>query len=77
MGIFFIYFRVFSVGSSWIDFSYYFFSLSNNMNYRYLLIALPTKSMKGGLSSLKEVIQKQGFDVYNEEEKRDFIFYRG
>ena len=40
----------------------------------YLLIAETTKSMKGRLAKLKEVIQKQGFDIYNEEEKGDFTF---
>ncbi|CAN5524520.1 hypothetical protein BH18THE1_BH18THE1_05290 [soil metagenome] len=40
----------------------------------YLLIAETTKSMKGRLSSLKEVIQQHGFDIYNEEEKADFTF---
>jgi hypothetical protein len=28
----------------------------------------------GRLSSLKEVIEHQGFDIYNEEEKGDFTF---
>jgi superfamily II DNA or RNA helicase len=40
----------------------------------YLLIAETTKSMKGRLSKLKEVIEQQGFDIYNEEEKGDFTF---
>jgi hypothetical protein len=40
----------------------------------YLLIAETTKSMKGRLSKIKEVIEKQGFDIYNEEEKGDFTF---
>ena len=40
----------------------------------YLLIAETTKSMKGRLSKLKEVILQQGFEIYNEEEKGDFTF---
>jgi hypothetical protein len=40
----------------------------------YLLIAETTKSMKGRLSRLKDVIQEQGFDIYNKEEKGDFTF---
>jgi hypothetical protein len=40
----------------------------------YLLIAETTKSIKGRLSKLKEVIQLYGFDVYNEEEIGDFTF---
>jgi SAM-dependent methyltransferase len=40
----------------------------------YLLIAETIKSMKGRLSKLKEVIEKEGFDIYNEEEKGDFTF---
>ena len=37
------------------------------MNYRYLTIALPTKSMKCGLSTLKEVIEQYGLEIYVEE----------
>ena len=40
----------------------------------YLLIAETTKSMKGRLSKLKEVIENEGFDIYNLEEKGDFTF---
>jgi hypothetical protein len=40
----------------------------------YLLIEETTKSIKGRLSKIKEVIEKQGFDIYNEEEKGDFTF---
>ena len=40
----------------------------------YLLIAETTKSMKGRLLKLKEVIEKEGFDIYNIEEKGDFTF---
>jgi superfamily II DNA or RNA helicase len=40
----------------------------------YLLIAETTKAMKGRLSNIKQVIEQQGFDIYNEEEKGDFTF---
>jgi Hypothetical methyltransferase/Helicase conserved C-terminal domain len=40
----------------------------------YLLIGETTKSMKGRLSKLREVIGKQGFEIFNEEEKGDFTF---
>jgi ubiquinone/menaquinone biosynthesis C-methylase UbiE len=40
----------------------------------YLLIAETTKSMKRRLSKIKEVIEKQGFDIYKFEERGDFIF---
>ncbi len=40
----------------------------------YLLIAETTKAMKGRLSRVKQVIEKHGFDIYNEEERGDFIF---
>jgi hypothetical protein len=30
--------------------------------------------MKGRLSKIKEVIERQGFDIYNQEEKGDFTF---
>jgi len=40
----------------------------------YLLIAETSKSIKGRLSKLKEVIEQHGFDIYNEEDKGDFTF---
>jgi superfamily II DNA or RNA helicase len=40
----------------------------------YLLIAETTKAVKGRLSKLKQVIEQQGFDIYNQEEKGDFTF---
>jgi superfamily II DNA or RNA helicase len=40
----------------------------------YLLIAETTKAIKGRLSNIKKVIEQQGFDIYNEEEKGDFTF---
>ncbi|HXW11662.1 MAG TPA: DEAD/DEAH box helicase family protein, partial [Nitrososphaeraceae archaeon] len=40
----------------------------------YLLIAETTKAVKGRLSNLKQVIEKQGFDIYNLEERGDFTF---
>ena len=39
----------------------------------YLLIAETTNATKGRLSKLKQVIQQQGFDIYNEE-RGDFTF---
>lgn len=42
--------------------------------YGYLLIAETTKSIKGRLSKIKDVIKKQGFEIYNEEERGDFTF---
>ena len=40
----------------------------------YLLIAETTKAIKGRLSKIKQVIEKQGFDIYNDEERGDFTF---
>jgi len=40
----------------------------------YLLIAETTKAVKGRLSKLKQVIEQQGFDIYNVEERGDFTF---
>lgn len=40
----------------------------------YLLIAETTKAIKGRLSKVKQVIQQQGFDIYNDEERGDFTF---
>jgi superfamily II DNA or RNA helicase len=40
----------------------------------YLLISETTKAVKGRLSKLKQVIEQQGFDIYNEEERGDFTF---
>jgi putative methyltransferase/type III restriction/modification enzyme restriction subunit/helicase-like protein/integrase-like protein len=40
----------------------------------YLLIAETTKSMKGRLSKIKEIIEQQGFNIYNQEVKGDFTF---
>jgi hypothetical protein len=47
MGIFFTSLLLLSVSSVCIDFFLLFFSLSNKINYGYLLIAETTKSMKG------------------------------
>lgn len=38
----------------------------------YLLIADTTKSVKGRLSKLREVVKNQGFEIYSDEEKGDF-----
>jgi superfamily II DNA or RNA helicase len=40
----------------------------------YLLIAETTKAIKGRLSNIKQVIEQQGFDIYNIEERGDFTF---
>jgi ribosomal RNA-processing protein 8 len=40
----------------------------------YLLIAETTKAVKGRLSKLKQVIEQQGFDIYNVEKRGDFTF---
>jgi ubiquinone/menaquinone biosynthesis C-methylase UbiE len=37
-----------------------------------LIIAETTKSMKGRLSNLRDEIQKQGFDIYSDDERGDF-----
>ena len=39
-----------------------------------LIIAETTKSLKGRLSNLRDEIQKQGFDIYSDEERGDFTF---
>jgi len=39
-----------------------------------LIIAETTKSPKGRLSNLRDEIQKQGFDIYSDEERADFTF---
>ncbi|HEU4445421.1 MAG TPA: helicase-related protein [Nitrososphaeraceae archaeon] len=38
----------------------------------YLLIAETTKSLKGGLSKLRDVLREQGFEIYTDEERGDF-----
>ncbi len=42
----------------------------------YLLIAETTKSVKGKkrMSTIRDVIKKQGFDIYSDEERGDFTF---
>src|SRR5919201_2037286 len=39
-----------------------------------LIIAETTKSLKGRLSSLRDGIKSQGFDIYSDEERGDFTF---
>lgn len=39
-----------------------------------LIIAETTKSMKGRLSKLRDVIKAEGFDIYTDEERGDFTF---
>lgn len=40
----------------------------------YLLIAETTKSLKGRLSNIREVIKEKGFEIYTDEERGDFTF---
>ena len=40
----------------------------------YLLVSDTTKSLKGRLSKLRDIIKKQGFEIYSDEEKGDFTF---
>ena len=40
----------------------------------YLLVTDTTKSLKGRLSKLRDIIKKQGFEIYSDEEKGDFTF---
>jgi hypothetical protein len=40
----------------------------------YLLIAETTKSVKGRMSTIRDIIKKQGFEIYSDEEKEDFTF---
>ncbi|MFL6401792.1 MAG: hypothetical protein ACJ72J_19710 [Nitrososphaeraceae archaeon] len=37
-----------------------------------MTITETTKSLKGRLSNLRDEIQKQGFDIYSDEERGDF-----
>ena len=39
-----------------------------------MIIAETTKSLRGRLSNLRDEIQKQGFDIYSDEERGDFTF---
>ena len=38
----------------------------------YLLIAETTKSLKGRLSKLRDILREQGFEIYTDEERGDF-----
>ncbi len=40
----------------------------------YLLVTDTTKSLKGRLSKLRDIIKKQGFEIYSDEERGDFTF---
>jgi hypothetical protein len=42
----------------------------------YLLIAETTKSLKGRLSKLRDVIKEKGFEIYTDEERGDFTFIK-
>ena len=33
-----------------------------------------TKSTKGRMSNIRDIIKKQGFDIYSDEQKGDFTF---
>ena len=39
-----------------------------------LMIGETTKSMKGRLSNLRDVIKAEGFETYSDEERGDFTF---
>lgn len=39
-----------------------------------LIIAETTKSMKGRLSKLRDILKAEGFDIYTYEERGDFTF---
>jgi SAM-dependent methyltransferase len=39
-----------------------------------LIIAETTKSLKGRLSKLRDLIKEQGFEIYSDEERGDFTF---
>ncbi|MFL6361763.1 MAG: methyltransferase domain-containing protein [Nitrososphaeraceae archaeon] len=39
-----------------------------------LIIAETTKSLKGRLSSLRDIINAEGFEIYTDEERGDFTF---
>ena len=39
-----------------------------------LIIAETTKSMKGRLSKLRDVIKGEGFEIYTDDERGDFTF---
>jgi 16S rRNA G1207 methylase RsmC len=40
----------------------------------YLLIVETTKSMRGRLSNIRDIIKQQGFEIYEDEERGDFTF---
>jgi superfamily II DNA or RNA helicase len=40
----------------------------------YLLMAETTKSVKGRMSTIRDIIKKQGFDIYSDEQRGDFTF---
>ncbi len=60
------------MGENWID--YIIEAKRCLATNGYLLIAETTKSMKGRLSKLRDVITEQGFDIYTDEEKGNFTF---
>jgi hypothetical protein len=60
------------MGKNWID--YIIEAKRCLATNGYLLIAETTKSMKGRLSKLKDVITDQGFEIHTDEEKGEFTF---
>jgi superfamily II DNA or RNA helicase len=60
------------MGKNWVD---YIIEAKRCLAINgYLLIAETTKSMRGRLSKLRDVITEQGFEIYTDEEKGDFTF---
>ena len=60
------------MGRNWID--YIIEAKRCLATNGYMLIVETTKSMKGRLSNLRDVITGQGFEIYTEEERGDFTF---
>jgi len=60
------------MGKNWID--YIIEAKRCLATNGYLLIAETTKSMKGRLSKLRDIIKGQGFEIYMDEERGDFTF---
>ena len=62
------------MGRNWID---YIVEAKRNLAANgYLLIAETTKSLKGRLSKLRDVIKEKGFEIYTDEERGDFTFIK-
>ena len=65
-------FSLLLMGKNWID--YIIEAKRCLATNGYLLIAETTKSMKGRLSKLRDIIKGQGFEIYAEEERGEFTF---